>query len=513
MTALSRSHNFYFVACNDEIHVHQPTFPDQLIPSEPELILHPPTTSPFLQPGIDYQDSHSVTRLHVDYLGQDEIILITCDDGDVIGYRTEEVQRVLDKRAEDPDDGQDFHVEVQVKTFLHRNVGASAWGLAIHREARMIAISANTHKVTVIAYALAQDAKSSDESSSSFNSDLDFCPEEEDTADFPSPRRQDHVITLCARHNVPAVSFNNSGDDPSGRWLSSSSINGEALVWDLHQSWEPARVLRLGFCASVKDPTKAPTLSPGDCACLRPGNFPHAVWSTLFLCTDTAYERTSAEDTALENQHLAPFFQDVSKCKERFKVSSRQSSKSAMETSLDTAMSDEDSSEMEVSESGSDDSDNSGSLYSPLSDVVGIEQANANGMGDSVGSGDVDANELAHEAISIHANNGGVSTDTPHGVDNSTSDIVPPLIPPPPPASIPDVSIPGNAINAFGVWFQPPGQNTATIVWDDSDSEFDDSGFVSSTTHWAFTGLSQPMRGYCEVQTTPSFQNQVREHS
>jgi hypothetical protein len=26
--------------------------------------------------------------------------------------------------------------------FLHRNVGASAWGLAVHREARIIAISA-----------------------------------------------------------------------------------------------------------------------------------------------------------------------------------------------------------------------------------------------------------------------------------------------------------------------------------------------------------------------------------
>ncbi|KAF1364168.1 hypothetical protein EJ07DRAFT_101567, partial [Lizonia empirigonia] len=324
LTALSRSHNFYFVACSDIIYVYQPTFPDQWIPGEPELILHPPTSSPDLQPGIDPEDPHSITRLHVDYLGQDEIILITCDDGDVVGYRTEEIQRVLDKRAESSDDDQELKIEDSVRTFLHRNVGESAWGLAIHREARMIAISANTHKVTVIAYALAQETGSSSESCGSSDSDIEGCPDEEDPADFPSPRRQDHVITLCARHNIPAVSFNNSGDDPAGRWLSSSSINGEASIWDLHQPWEPVRVIKLGFCASVRDPAKAPRFfAPGVCDCLRPSNCPHAVWSTMFLDASTAYERTAAEDAAWDFQHLAPCFQVVNKDKGRFKIKPR----------------------------------------------------------------------------------------------------------------------------------------------------------------------------------------------
>ena len=464
------------------------------------MIIHPPESSPYLEPGIDHDDPHSITRLHVDYLGQEEIILITCDDGDVVGYRTEEIQRVIDQQKEVSDDDNVFRVENSVRTFLHRNVGASAWGLAIHREARMIAISANTHKVTVIAYALAQTNETPEYSSASSDPGQEDCSDEEDPSDFPSPRRQDHVITLPARHNVPSVSFNNSGDDPSGRWLTSCSINGETLIWDLHHPDKPVRTIRLGFCASVKDPTKAPQHTPGSCACMRPSNFPHAVWNTMFLDANTAFEDASSRGSPPQSTHPLPYIQDVSRCKNRFTVRSRKIPPPAMVVPPSETMLDDNSSEMDVYEPESSDTDASDAQISSSSDLSG--------------NGDTEANDVPTDAHSsnealIHASQDTADEsmfDGPTPVHNSFADapIASHLSPP---------QTVGNAINAFGVWFQPP-QNTATIVWDDDGSDTDDELFIPSSTqaHMAFVNAIRPTRAYCEVSTAFTLARQVRQY-
>ena len=64
--------------------------------------------------------------------------MLACDDGDVIMYRTREIHRALERRTnvQEPADEDGVHV------FLHCNVGRSAWGLAVQRKTRMIAISA-----------------------------------------------------------------------------------------------------------------------------------------------------------------------------------------------------------------------------------------------------------------------------------------------------------------------------------------------------------------------------------
>ncbi|KAF1926697.1 uncharacterized protein M421DRAFT_6616 [Didymella exigua CBS 183.55] len=487
LTALSRTHNFYFVACNDAVHVYRPRFPDQAILGEPELILHPPTTSPYLEPGIDHEDSHSITRLHVDYLGQDEIILITCDDGDVIGYRTEEIQRVADKRWEASDDEDEFFIQEPVRTFLHRNVGASAWGLAIHQEARMIAISANTHQVTVIAYALAQLGEGSD--SSSVSSDLEVAEcSDEDPADFPSPRRQDHVITLSARHNVPSVSFINSGDDTVGRWLSSCSINGETLIWDLHHPEKCVRIIRLGFCASVKDPTKAPQHNPGTCACLRPSNFPHAVWSNMFLDASTAYEDKSLRDSALppHHDHPLPYIQNVSACKGPFSVKDG-TGYHQLPVPTQNLSTDEEVSAMDVSEDDSDLDDDSGSHSSSSSGSSSAEQSQRLDDEDNPVEPIVEEVSLSPQPATLADTN---EASTGEGMSHE-------------PTSYPTYpQIPSNAINAFGMWFQQ-SNGTATIVWDDDDSGSDDELFVPSTAQaqMVFANAIQPARAYCEVTT------------
>lgn len=461
------------------------------------MILNPPTTSPYLQPGIDHEDSHSITRLHVDYLGQDEIILITCDDGDVIGYRTEEIQRVVDRRREASDDENEIFAQEPVRTFLHRNVGASAWGLAIHQEARMIAISANTHKVTVIAYALAQPGGISDNSSTSSVSDMEQCSDEENLADFPSPRRQDHVITLSARHNVPSVSFNNSGDDAVGRWLSSCSINGETLIWDLHHPEKCVRIIRLGFCASVKDPTKAPQHNPGTCACLRPSNFPHAIWSNMFLDASTAYQDPSLQDLALplHHDHPLPYIQDVSACKGRFTVKGRKSYPGPPIVSQNVPSHTE-ASEMSISEEDSDFVDDSGSEAFSASDSASASQSHQSGSEDH-------ADEAMAQEVPTDTQQDILQDTDEDSTDSEEMAQTAPASHPPP------TQIPSNAINAFGVWFQPPN-NTATIVWDDGSDSADET-FIPTTAQaqLAFANAIQPARAYCEITTAFTLARQV----
>lgn len=228
MTALSHTFNLYFIACNDTVHIYRPNFPNQGLPGEPDLILHPPVSSPYLHFAVDPEHPHSITRLHVDYLGREEILLVACDDGDVIGYRVPELHRAIESRKDEEEEEDETDLEDQIRVFLHRNVGASAWGLAVHREARLIAISANTHQVTVLAYALSSPSSDSDSSQNpdSFSSD-------EEEEDFPYPRQRDHVFTLQVMTNTPAISFDNRGD-PEGRWLFSSSIDGANHIWDLH---------------------------------------------------------------------------------------------------------------------------------------------------------------------------------------------------------------------------------------------------------------------------------------
>lgn len=220
------------MACNDKIHIYKPIFPTQNLSAEPDLILHPPISSPTLEMGIDETDPHSITRLHIDYLGREEILLVTCDDGDVIGYRVPEIYRVITEAQQSPDEQDGVDLAQQVRVFLHRNVGGSAWGLAVHREARLIAISANTHQVTVLAYAL---SKTTSDSDSETHEDLEGFASDEEEGDFPYPRRRDHVITLQAATNIPAVSFDQG--DVEGRWLLSSCVDGDNHLWDLYNPY------------------------------------------------------------------------------------------------------------------------------------------------------------------------------------------------------------------------------------------------------------------------------------
>jgi hypothetical protein len=85
LTALSHVYNLYFVAVNEQIYVYEPGFPDQKL-GAPVTILDVPKTGRGSPAGIDGANPHSVTRILVDFLGTEEVLLCTCDDGDVAGW-------------------------------------------------------------------------------------------------------------------------------------------------------------------------------------------------------------------------------------------------------------------------------------------------------------------------------------------------------------------------------------------------------------------------------------------
>ena len=136
-----------------------------------------------------------------------------------------------------------------MRPFIFHNVGASAWGLAIQKEARMIAVSANTKQIIVFAFGLGR-ARSPESTTSSYHSDdmdlhtelLSFVdtnegiPNDWNTNSEPLPRDRslNQILFLLGhRENIPDIAFCNTTDDPTGRYLVSTDIAGVILIWDI----------------------------------------------------------------------------------------------------------------------------------------------------------------------------------------------------------------------------------------------------------------------------------------
>ncbi|KAI0848885.1 hypothetical protein F5Y00DRAFT_236902 [Daldinia vernicosa] len=152
LTALSQVYNMYMVAYTDKIYVSRPrSCITNSLPAEPDLILRPQPSAMGIEVGgyLDNIFPHQVNHLVVGDLGDQEVLLLAYDDGDVIGYYTRAIENELLRRERD---GRDL--EIVPKPFLHENVGKSAWGLAVHKNSRLIAVSSNLHTVCVFVFAL-----------------------------------------------------------------------------------------------------------------------------------------------------------------------------------------------------------------------------------------------------------------------------------------------------------------------------------------------------------------------
>ncbi len=236
LTGLSQFHNLLFVAYTDKLHVFQPQFPAQVISTKPQLEFKLPTTQHGLAGYIDPEHPHAVNQLVVGDLGNEEILVAACDDGDVVAYSTRHILNAIEIEQ----DIEPLLFE-PVRPFFKRNVGMSAWGIAIHKAARLIAISSNTKQIVVFAFAIGRRSPSEGSNSPSdevLTVDLDTDPGGVDwkrvSTGSPDQRSRNQEIVLKGHsHNIPSIAFCNTKGDLVGRYLVSTDINGSTYVWDI----------------------------------------------------------------------------------------------------------------------------------------------------------------------------------------------------------------------------------------------------------------------------------------
>lgn len=226
------------------------------MPSKPELIIEIPTSRPGLRGYLDRRRPHAINHLIVGNLGDEEMLLAACDDGDVVIYNLRSIDYALDQgvtiatarrfgMCRDGEGrhrtnlvlplGDDAHVPNThvVEPWFLTNVGASAWGLAVHESARMFAVSSNTKLIKVFAPALGNM----------------HCPEafvqcgppilnDEGRYTMRTRTSQQRMFDLEInleghQANIPNIAFCNTGFDPEGIYLVSTDIEGSTFVWDI----------------------------------------------------------------------------------------------------------------------------------------------------------------------------------------------------------------------------------------------------------------------------------------
>ncbi|CAI7626178.1 unnamed protein product [Penicillium palitans] len=237
--ALSQRRNLLFTAQLEDIYVWVPSGPRQLLGSQPEMIIHPVMKEPNSPGYIDRSRPHTINHIIVDDLGFDEVLLLATDSGNVTGYNVEAIFSAINRSAE-YGGSRPFDAH-EVKPFFAEHVQLSAWGLATHKFARLIAVSANTGVITVFAFALVDDMSESDDNSSSSSEtsnvggsdvlestwvSIDSAPSmEELKKDMPHHRTRNLRLSYKGHFdNIPCVSFANFELDPNGLWMVSTDI-------------------------------------------------------------------------------------------------------------------------------------------------------------------------------------------------------------------------------------------------------------------------------------------------
>lgn len=223
------------------------------------MVLTLPASEPLLTGYIDPRHPHAVNHIVVDDLGEEEILACVCDDGDVLAYHTSAVFNALERR--DPLVGMGYNGAENLRSFLNENVGLSAWGLAVHKASRMIAVSANTKKITVFAFALSSGNVDSEEDDTTATVDdllehtvLETMTDTHEPMPFwdtkrgrgkthSSFSRSQNLQLILEGHktNISNIAFCNTHDDKEGRWLISTDIDGWMIVWDIFSRTEISR--------------------------------------------------------------------------------------------------------------------------------------------------------------------------------------------------------------------------------------------------------------------------------
>lgn len=252
LVALSQYYNLFFITSLDKILVYQPVNQAQYL-TNPSLSISLASSNHGLIGYMDPSNSHAINQLIVADLGIEEIMIAACDDGDVIAYTTRSIQKEIELRALDLNDRQNFGPEL--RPFFVSNVGMSAWGIAVHKEARMIAVSSNSKKINNFAFAVSDSKCSTPEARSDDDmfdvNCLKYLDDQEwarptglDVLD-PSDRHRNLEIILSSHWtNIPNVAFFNGVNKSADIdvYLVSTDVDGVTYVWDV---WKRKVIIQL----------------------------------------------------------------------------------------------------------------------------------------------------------------------------------------------------------------------------------------------------------------------------
>jgi WD40 repeat protein len=211
-------------------------YPYQTLPAHPIAVL---ASEPIQRSTgyIDHHHPHAINSLTIGELGSEEVLVSAHDDGDVCVWYTSNLQRMA----------------------LQLSVEQSAWGVALHKERRLLAVSANSHLITVFDLAVrGEHAKSGEgheqsgrageetqgglafesvrprrEPWSGEKTDALWGPDGDKKRSKREATIKDKTVKTLKGHgnNIPNIAFL---DDSSGRWLVGTAIDGMVILWDVH---------------------------------------------------------------------------------------------------------------------------------------------------------------------------------------------------------------------------------------------------------------------------------------
>lgn len=188
----------------------------------------------------------SFNTLCTGMLGDKEILLGCCDNGEVLAYYVDEIADRVSRRGTrapsgptgcDTRNGRDRVREGRpgLQPFFRANVGKTAWGLAIHQKSRLIGVTSNRAEVTVFAFALTAGSPGD-----RLREANDPVEQREDVETWVRQRHRNWRIVVALGHeaeNLPNFCFL---DDVRGRADKICAIDITGAVW-VADIWKPCQ--------------------------------------------------------------------------------------------------------------------------------------------------------------------------------------------------------------------------------------------------------------------------------
>lgn len=250
------------------IYVYTPSFPEQTITTKPELIIRLSRSRPGLTGYLDPSRPHAVNHLIVGEIGDEEVVVVACDDGDVVSYTVRSIALAIEEKAKLvfgpvnywdqqnlrrrlggwanmilPVIDRDWTLRCRtLAAWFHENVGASAWGLATHKRTMLLAVSSNTREIHVFAPSLSSELHGGFRWVNPPPGMIErFAGWEIKSLISLRDRSIGRKVTLRGHAaNIPNIAFCDNISDPEGRYLASTDIDGYTMIWDI---WRGTRIL------------------------------------------------------------------------------------------------------------------------------------------------------------------------------------------------------------------------------------------------------------------------------